>query len=154
MAAAAAAAAASAVAIPNVTVSPSSTLTRSALLSKTWQLREAALLHLCRALQRGTIPHDAGTESARELVRCAGPTLQRLLRDKVGGVLLAAQQVCACPLVVQRSQYSVCTDIQPPDENPRVPCCLIVTSLHRAGLAAYNLTITEIIRFLRQPQSS
>lgn len=70
---------------------------RSALLSKTWQLREAALLHLCRGLQGGTIPHDGGTESARELVRCAGPTLQRLLRDKVGGVLLAAQQVRTFP---------------------------------------------------------
>ena len=91
-------------------MSSASTLTCSALLSKTWQLREAALLHLCRGLAGGTIPHDAGTESARELVRSAGPTLQRLLRDKVGGVLLAAQQVCACPPVLKSSHHKACTE--------------------------------------------
>lgn len=65
----------------------------SALFSKTWQLREAALKHICRGFQNGTVPHDSGSDAARELVRNAGPPLQRLLRDKVGSVLVLAQQV-------------------------------------------------------------
>lgn len=65
----------------------------SALFSKNWQLREAALGHICRGLQSGAIPHDSGEDAAKELVRSAGPPLQRLLRDKVGSVVLGAQQV-------------------------------------------------------------
>lgn len=70
----------------------------SSLFSKTWQLREAALKHICRGLQDGTVPHDSGSDAARDLVRNAGPPLQRLLRDKVGSVLVAAQQVAAALL--------------------------------------------------------
>ncbi len=64
-----------------------------ALFSRNWELRAAALTHILDGLKAGTLPADGGAEHARELVRSVGPPLQRLLKDKVGSVLLWAQQV-------------------------------------------------------------
>lgn len=74
---------------------------RRALFSKIWELRAAALAKVLQGLQRGTIPAagDGSQEQARELVRGAGPPLQRLLKDKVGSVLLGAQQVGLGPFL-------------------------------------------------------
>lgn len=63
------------------------------LCSASWQLRDAALVHIAAGLKDGSIPRGQGSDHARELVRACGPLLVKLLGDKVAAVAIAAMQV-------------------------------------------------------------
>ena len=64
-----------------------------ALFSRAWQLRQAALEYMAAKLASGTLPRDAGSAHAKQLVQAAGPVLAWMLRDKVGGVVLRTMEV-------------------------------------------------------------